>query len=207
MASGSASSARRGPLDEDERAAIEASQLRSLPPEVIAGLTADASRLHVPAGSMLHREGTTSPHFEIVVTGLVRVYVTAPDDRTVLPAGCPHWRGVAVRVALLAARNDPGGDRRRSAGVACIVGAASRRARRAGGAGSARRAERARAVVHRRDPDRLRDHPPARCPPPPRPCLREPEGLGAGGGDRAAGSGGCRRHGARGRRSSVARTP
>ena len=88
MASGSASSAGRGPLDEDERAAIGASHLGSLPPEVITELTADASRLRVPAGSMLHREGTTSPHLEIVVTGLVRVYVTAPDGRTMTVRYC-----------------------------------------------------------------------------------------------------------------------
>ncbi len=88
MASGGVDSARRGPLGEDERTAIGASHLRSLPPEVIAELTADASRLRVPAGSMLHREGTTSPHLEIVVTGLVRVYITAPDGRTMTVRYC-----------------------------------------------------------------------------------------------------------------------
>jgi CRP-like cAMP-binding protein len=88
MASERAAAARGGPLDEAERAAIEASQLRSLPPEVIAELAADASRLRVPAGSLLHREGTTSPHFEIVVAGLVRVYVTAPDGRTMTVRYC-----------------------------------------------------------------------------------------------------------------------
>ena len=75
-------------LDHGGRAAIEASHLRSLPPEVIAGLTADASRLHVPAGSLLHRQGTTSPHFEIVVSGLVWVYVAAPDGRTMSVRYC-----------------------------------------------------------------------------------------------------------------------
>jgi CRP/FNR family transcriptional regulator len=88
MTSGRAPAARRGPLEEDERAAIAASHLGSLPAEVIAGLTADASRLRVPAGSMLHREGTTSPHLEIVVTGLVRAYVTAPDGRTMTVRYC-----------------------------------------------------------------------------------------------------------------------
>jgi hypothetical protein len=48
MASEGASSARRGLVDEAERAAIEASHLRSLPPEVLAELTADASRCGVP---------------------------------------------------------------------------------------------------------------------------------------------------------------
>ena len=66
-------------LDGAERAAIEASHLRSLPLEVIAGLSADASRLHVEAGSVVHGQGTTTPHVEVVVSGLVRVYVTAPE--------------------------------------------------------------------------------------------------------------------------------
>jgi CRP/FNR family transcriptional regulator len=75
-------------LDDDAHAAIEASHLRSLPPEVVAGLTADASRLRVPAGSTVHGEGTTSPHFEMVVSGLLRVCVTAPDGRTMTVRYC-----------------------------------------------------------------------------------------------------------------------
>lgn len=75
-------------LDDDARAAVEASHLGSLPLELIAGLTADASRLQVPAGSMLHRQGTTSPHFELVVSGLIRVFVTGPDGRTMTVRYC-----------------------------------------------------------------------------------------------------------------------
>jgi CRP/FNR family transcriptional regulator, cyclic AMP receptor protein len=75
-------------LEDDERAAIDASHLRSLPPEVISGLTIDASRLRVPAGSIFHREGDTSAHVELVVSGLVRVYVTAPDGRTMTVRYC-----------------------------------------------------------------------------------------------------------------------
>jgi CRP/FNR family cyclic AMP-dependent transcriptional regulator len=75
-------------LSDDERSAIEASHLRSLPADVIATLSADATRLRVPAGSLLHRHGTTSPHFEIVVSGLVRAYVTAPDGRTMTVRYC-----------------------------------------------------------------------------------------------------------------------
>jgi CRP/FNR family transcriptional regulator, cyclic AMP receptor protein len=77
-----------GTLDDAGRAAIEASHLRSLPPEVVAALTADASRLRVPAGSLLHRHGDSSPHVEVVVSGLVRVYVTAPDGRTLTVRYC-----------------------------------------------------------------------------------------------------------------------
>jgi CRP/FNR family transcriptional regulator, cyclic AMP receptor protein len=75
-------------LDIASRAAIDASHLRSLAPEVIAQLTADASRLRVPAGSLLHRQGDSSPHVEVVVSGLVRVYVTAPDGRTMTVRYC-----------------------------------------------------------------------------------------------------------------------
>jgi CRP/FNR family cyclic AMP-dependent transcriptional regulator len=76
------------PLDSAGRAAIEASHLRSLPPEISAQFIADASRLRVPAGSVLHRQGDFSPHVEIVVFGLVRVYVAAPDGRTMTVRYC-----------------------------------------------------------------------------------------------------------------------
>lgn len=75
-------------LNENVRAAIEASHLGSLPPELIAELITDASRLRVPAGSTIHGEGDTSAHLEIVVAGLVRVYVTAPDGRTMTVRYC-----------------------------------------------------------------------------------------------------------------------
>ena len=75
-------------LDADERAAIESSHLRSLPPDAIAGLTTDSSRLRVPAGSTFHRQGDTSAHVEIVVSGLARVYVAAPDGRTMTVRYC-----------------------------------------------------------------------------------------------------------------------
>lgn len=87
MASGGLPS-RYTPLDDDVRAAIEASHLRSLPPELIARLMADASRLSIPAGSTIHREGDTSAHLELVVSGLVRVYVTARDGRTMTVRYC-----------------------------------------------------------------------------------------------------------------------
>jgi CRP/FNR family transcriptional regulator, cyclic AMP receptor protein len=86
-------------LDRDWRSAIEASHLRSLPSEVLAVLTSDASRLQVPAGSVLHRRGSTTPHVEVVVSGLVRVYVTAPDGRTMTVRYCR--RGALIGVVSL----------------------------------------------------------------------------------------------------------
>lgn len=75
-------------LDEDVRTAIEASNLRSLPPEVISRFADEASGRHAPAGSMIHPEGNTAPHLELVVSGLVRVHVTARDGRTMTVRYC-----------------------------------------------------------------------------------------------------------------------
>ena len=83
MAQGSvASPPERGPLDDNTRDAIESSHLRSLVPEVLAELTQGATRLRVPAGRNVYREGDVPAHFNIVVSGLLRVYVTALDGRT-----------------------------------------------------------------------------------------------------------------------------
>lgn len=69
-------------------AAIAASNLRALPPESIASLTTGARTLFAPAGSTVHYEGDDAPHFELVLSGLVRVYVTAPDGRTMTVRYC-----------------------------------------------------------------------------------------------------------------------
>ncbi len=75
-------------LDDAERAAVVASQLRSLPPGALAELTRAASRLRVPAGGILHHAGETSAHCELVIAGLVRVYVAAADGRTLTVRYC-----------------------------------------------------------------------------------------------------------------------
>lgn len=84
-----------------ERAAISASHLGSLPAEVIAALTAEATPLHAPGGSLLHQQGTAAPHVEIVVSGLVRVYVTVPDGRTMSIRYCRQGALIGV-VSLFA---------------------------------------------------------------------------------------------------------
>jgi CRP/FNR family transcriptional regulator len=68
--------------------AIRASHLGSLPPEVIHGLCVGAITETASAGSTLWRTGDVEPHFVIVVSGLVRVYVTAPDGRTLTVRYC-----------------------------------------------------------------------------------------------------------------------
>jgi CRP/FNR family cyclic AMP-dependent transcriptional regulator len=91
----------RARLDDDVRAAIEMSHLRSLSSEAIAGLAVDASRLRVPAGATIHREGDTAAHLEVVVSGLMRVYVQAPDGRTLTVRYCRAGSLVGV-VSLFA---------------------------------------------------------------------------------------------------------
>ena len=70
------------------RAGIEASQLRFLPESAISELLADSSRLDIPAGTTVHREGATAAHVEIVVSGLIRVFVQSPDGRTMTIRYC-----------------------------------------------------------------------------------------------------------------------
>ena len=75
-------------LDAAARAAIEASNLRTIPAERLSRLSGEASRRHAAAGSTIHAEGNTSPHLELVVSGLVRVYVTGRDGRTMTVRYC-----------------------------------------------------------------------------------------------------------------------
>jgi CRP/FNR family transcriptional regulator, cyclic AMP receptor protein len=75
-------------IDEDVRAAIAASHLRDLPLELIGSLLAEARRVEIPAGATIHREGEMEPHLELVVGGLVRVHVSAPDGRTMTVRYC-----------------------------------------------------------------------------------------------------------------------
>lgn len=81
------------------RSAIAASNFGSLNHETISALMDGASKVRVPAGSHLHRQGTSSPHVEMVISGLVRVYVTAPDGRMLSVRYCR--RGSLIGVASL----------------------------------------------------------------------------------------------------------
>lgn len=47
-----------------------------------------AARVAVPAGSVTHWEGEGQPHLELVVAGVVRVFVTAEDGRTMTVRYC-----------------------------------------------------------------------------------------------------------------------
>jgi CRP/FNR family transcriptional regulator len=86
-------------LGDDARTAIAASNLGSLPEELVAELTAGANRLRIPARSTFHHEGEDSPHLELVLAGLVRVQVAAADGRTMTVRYCRP--GALLGVATL----------------------------------------------------------------------------------------------------------
>lgn len=75
-------------MDADVRAAIAASHLRDVPEGLLARLVDGAVVAAAPAGTATHREGDVTSHFELVVTGVVRVAVTAPDGRTMAIRYC-----------------------------------------------------------------------------------------------------------------------
>src|SRR5215218_5447461 len=49
---------------------------------------AGAVRVKIPAGSVIHREGEGAPHLKLVVSGIVRAFVSAPDGRTMTVRYC-----------------------------------------------------------------------------------------------------------------------
>ena len=75
-------------MDADLESAILASHLRELPVEVIDDLMVGAVRQKIPASSVIHREGEGAPLLELVVSGIVRGFVTAPDGRTMTVRYC-----------------------------------------------------------------------------------------------------------------------
>ncbi|MPZ92882.1 MAG: cyclic nucleotide-binding domain-containing protein [Actinobacteria bacterium] len=75
-------------VDSDVRSAISMSHLGGLAPDVLEELLADAERIEIPAGSVTHREGENAPHLELVISGVVRVFITAPDGRTMTIRYC-----------------------------------------------------------------------------------------------------------------------
>ncbi len=62
--------------------AIHRSFFRQFPHRLLTELEADALRVDVPAGSELYLEND-EPRSSLVVIGLVRVYITRPDNRDV----------------------------------------------------------------------------------------------------------------------------
>ncbi len=69
----------------DDPAVAEAlanSHLRDLPADVTATLLESATRIHALAGSTIREFGEPGPYLELLVGGLLRVFVRAPDGRS-----------------------------------------------------------------------------------------------------------------------------
>jgi CRP/FNR family cyclic AMP-dependent transcriptional regulator len=93
--------------------AVAASQLGSLPGPLLGDLLAGSTLVRVPAGTVTHCEGDPAPHLELMVSGLLKFYATAPDGRTITVRYCrrgslmgvvslfaPHFALPASAVAL-----------------------------------------------------------------------------------------------------------
>lgn len=78
----------RGGTQSAVDAAIAASHLRTLPVGLLRELTAGARVDRVVAGEAHHVEGDDARHFDLVLDGLLRVYVGAPDGRTMTVRYC-----------------------------------------------------------------------------------------------------------------------
>jgi CRP/FNR family transcriptional regulator, cyclic AMP receptor protein len=74
--------------DGDVQRALDSSTLRGVPCEVVSALIVGSRRIRVPAGATVHREGDAECHFELVLAGFMRAYVTAPDGRTMTVRYC-----------------------------------------------------------------------------------------------------------------------
>jgi CRP/FNR family transcriptional regulator len=59
-----------------------------LPPQLLRELLTKAVRMKIPAGSITHYEGEEARHLELVISGIVRGFVTAPDGRTLTIRYC-----------------------------------------------------------------------------------------------------------------------
>jgi CRP/FNR family transcriptional regulator len=75
-------------VDDGVRTALAASALARLPPAAAHRLLTGARYVRVPAGSVTHNEGDTAKHLELVVDGLLRAFVTAPDGRSLTVRYC-----------------------------------------------------------------------------------------------------------------------
>lgn len=86
-------------LDDDAREALAASRLGGLPADALSELLVSATRLTIPARSTVRPVAGQSPHLELVVSGLVRIQVAAPDGRALTVRYCR--RGALMGAATL----------------------------------------------------------------------------------------------------------
>jgi CRP/FNR family transcriptional regulator len=90
--------------DPELNVAIASSSLHGLPSEVIRRLIDGALLREVPAGKTTHQEGDP-PFAELVVRGLIRGYVSAPDGRTMSIRYCRP--GALMGIATLFNQSTP----------------------------------------------------------------------------------------------------
>src|SRR4249919_2254523 len=62
--------------------AVSNSHLGDLPAPVAAALLEGATRVHAAAGSIVREFGEPGPYLDLVVDGFLRVFVRAPDGRS-----------------------------------------------------------------------------------------------------------------------------
>lgn len=67
---------------------MRASHFRDLPPDVLGQLLDGGVRSTIAAGSVAHRALDADQYLELVITGVIRVFVTAPDGRTMTIRYC-----------------------------------------------------------------------------------------------------------------------
>jgi CRP/FNR family transcriptional regulator, cyclic AMP receptor protein len=89
-------------MDADIRVAVQASHLRVLPPDALDKLMVGSVRTRIRAGSVTHREGGSAPYFELLMSGVVRVFLTAPDGRSLTVRYC--HRGALIGAFTLFAQ-------------------------------------------------------------------------------------------------------
>lgn len=90
------------PADPTATKVTEARRISNLAPlseDLWASISTRAIGKEIAAGKTVHRQGDTLPHTEIVLSGLARVYVTAPDGRTLTIRYCR--KGSLLGVASL----------------------------------------------------------------------------------------------------------
>lgn len=85
--------------DQDVTEAIANSFLGKLPDDIVGELIAEGDRIDYPAGAVVYRESSV-PRAALVITGLVRVYMSSPEGRqvTVRYARPGDVLGIAVMV-------------------------------------------------------------------------------------------------------------
>ena len=91
--------------DDPATVAIASSALAGLPADVIKALCEGTRRVRIEAGSTVHGGDVVRPHFDLVMSGMVRAHVTAADGRSLTFRYCRA--GAIVGAATLFADDPP----------------------------------------------------------------------------------------------------